>query len=156
MLSPDAHRSGAAPAAGSDQDPALDQHFDGRALVSLRAAVAAHAGTLGLPPGRGADLVLIAHELASNAVRHGGGRGRLRLWRDPAGVRCQVSDDGGGLADPSEPGHRLVPPGATNGRGLWIVRRLADMVAVESGSGGTTVTVRLLLHPAAEPGLAGG
>ena len=39
-------------------------------------------------------VVVAAHELAANAVRHGAGRGRLRLRADGAFLYCQASDDG--------------------------------------------------------------
>src|SRR5690349_2570692 len=81
----------------------LEQRFDRTNLVSLRSAVAAHGSALGLAPHRVDDLVLVAHELASNAVRHGGGGGRLRVWRVDGSVYCEVADVGGGfLYDPPE------------------------------------------------------
>lgn len=122
---------------------ALDQIFDRQGLVALRAAVSAHAAWAGVPSERIDDLVVLAHELASNAVRHGGGQGRLRLWRVDGAAYCEVSDDGPGLADPERAGHQRAPVAATDGRGLWIVRQLADEVRVESGPGGTVVTALL-------------
>jgi anti-sigma regulatory factor (Ser/Thr protein kinase) len=87
------------------------------------------------------DLVLIAHELASNAVRHGGGSGRLRLWRDDYRVICRVSDGGRGIASVAE---ELPGPRSEGGRGLWIARRLAA-VRIDTGPGGTTVTAAVAL-----------
>ena len=86
----------------------LDQAFDGDSLYALRAAVAAHAAEAGLPRQRVYDVVTAAHELAANAVRHGAGRGRLRLWADGRSLHCQVSDDG-----PEE----RVPPARTRQHG---------------------------------------
>ncbi|HET8680665.1 MAG TPA: ATP-binding protein [Micromonosporaceae bacterium] len=130
----------------SSGDPvALDQAFDRQGLVALRAAVAAHGPGAGVPPGRVDDLVVLAHELASNAVRHGGGRGRLRLWRADGFAHCEVSDDGPGLSDPDGIGRQQVPVAASDGRGLWIVRQLADEVRVRTGPGGTVVTALLRL-----------
>src|SRR5436309_5662448 len=80
--------------------PALDQAFDGDSLFALRATVAAHGSRAGLSEGRTRDLVLAVHELAANAVRHGAGRGRLRLWTAPDRVRCEVVD-GGANGDPA-------------------------------------------------------
>src|ERR671922_66689 len=71
---------------------ALDQLFDGDSLYALRAAVAAHGSQAGLSDGRIRDLVLVVHELAANAVRHGAGHGRVRLWTTRDAVRCEVSD----------------------------------------------------------------
>jgi anti-sigma regulatory factor (Ser/Thr protein kinase) len=72
----------------------LEQDFDRGSLYMLRAAVAAHAADAGLSGPRVYDVVLAVHELAANAVRHGAGRGRLRLRADGAFLCCQVSDDG--------------------------------------------------------------
>jgi anti-sigma regulatory factor (Ser/Thr protein kinase) len=121
--------------------PALDQGFDGDGLISLRSAVAAHADNLGLRAGRVSDLVLAAHELAANAVRHGGGNGRLRLWRVDDHLVCEISDSGGGLADPDSAGRTRPSPRSTGGRGLWLVRALCDTVDISTGPTGTTVTV---------------
>jgi anti-sigma regulatory factor (Ser/Thr protein kinase) len=119
----------------------LDQTFDGEALVALRSAVAAHGSSLGLTQERLELLVIVAHELASNAVRHGGGHGRLRLWRDGDRVRCRVSDDGPGFLDRRLEEWRHRPPiDAEGGRGLYFVQALADGVTVDSRGQGTTVT----------------
>src|SRR5919108_3080911 len=83
---------------------ALDQLFDGDSLYALRAAVAAHGSQAGLSDGRIRDLVLVVHELAANAVRHGAGHGRVRLWTTRDAVRCEVSDHApGGPAGPAGP-----------------------------------------------------
>src|SRR5512140_1793482 len=86
-------------AARDGEPPALDQAFDNDSLYALRAAVAAHGSRAGLPEGRTRDLVLAVHELAANAVRHGAGEGRLRLWAAQDAVRCEVTDEGA----PGEP-----------------------------------------------------
>ena len=84
---------------GSPAGPALlEQAFDSGSLYALRAAVAAHAAAAGLSRCRVYDVVVAAHELAANAVRHGAGHGRLRLRADGAFLYCQVSDDGPGPA----------------------------------------------------------
>src|SRR5947208_3521014 len=86
-----------------DGHSALDQLFDVESLYALRSAVAAHGADLGLTEQTLSDLVLIAHELATNAIRHGGvtaaSPGRLRLWATDGAVVCQVHDVGPGLAD---------------------------------------------------------
>ena len=121
--------------ASGGESPALDQAFDGDSLYALRAAVAAHGSQAGLSEGRTRDLVLAVHELAANAVRHGAGQGRLRLWSARDTVRCEVTDDGApGTVDAArwraEPGH-----------GLWLVRRIADSASVESRATGTVAAV---------------
>ena len=119
--------------------PVLDQAFDGDSLYPLRAAVAAHGSQAGLPEGRTRDLVLAVHELAANAVRHGAGQGRLRLWATPEGVRCEVSD--GGAAESAEAALWHVEPG----HGLWLVRRIADGASVQSDPSGTVAAVSFRL-----------
>jgi anti-sigma regulatory factor (Ser/Thr protein kinase) len=128
-------RPGMNVAAGDGESLALDQAFDGDSLYALRAAVAAHGSRAGLSDGRTRDLVLAVHELAANAVRHGAGQGRLRLWAAHDAVRCEVTDEGApDTADAAlwqaEPGH-----------GLWLVRRIADSASVRSGTSGTVAAV---------------
>jgi anti-sigma regulatory factor (Ser/Thr protein kinase) len=127
--------------------PALDQLFDGDGLYVLRSAVAAHAAELGLSDQGVADLVLLAHELATNAVRHGGATpaepGRLRLWTADGVVVCQVHDAGPGRDDLDGVGHTPVEATASSGRGLWIVRRLATRLDITTGPAGTTITATM-------------
>ncbi len=40
----------------------------------------AHVDQAGLSEDRASDVVLAVHELAANAIAHGAGHGRLRLW----------------------------------------------------------------------------
>ncbi len=122
----------------------LDQTFDAGGLIALRSAVAAHATELGLSATRRDELILLAHELASNAVVHGGGRGRLRLWAADGRVYCEVSDSGPGLPAGLVTVGEQPPLGATGGRGLWLVRVLADDLDLRSGPEGSTITVMVL------------
>jgi len=139
------HDSVREPAAVSRQ-VGLDQAFDGGSLVALRSAVAAHGDRLGLAGERLGDLLLVAHELASNSVRHGGGKGRLRLWAANGAVYCEVEDRGGGFStDATAVGYAAPAPGASNGRGLWLVRQLSDTVDIRTGVAGTAIVARIAL-----------
>jgi anti-sigma regulatory factor (Ser/Thr protein kinase) len=149
---------GPAPAAGDPAagDPgagdvvALDQRFGQDGLHGLRAAVASHAAELGAGPQCAGNLMVIANELASNAILHGGGGGRLRLWRTGKTIFCQVSDTGPGLPDPQAAGlHRPVLDART-GRGLWLVRQLADRLDARTGPRGTTGIASLALDPTSQ------
>ena len=125
-----------APSAGTT---VLEQAFDGDSLYALRSAVAAHAADAGLPRQRVYDVVVAAHELAANAVRHGAGHGRLRLWADGQVLRCQVSDDGPAGQDPARPDAAVWR--REHGHGLWIIGEVADQVSLDRAPSGTTVTV---------------
>jgi anti-sigma regulatory factor (Ser/Thr protein kinase) len=115
---------------------ALDMAFDVDNLYGLRSAVAAHASNMGILLN---DLLIVASELASNAIRHGGGRGRLRLWQSGDRLYCQVSDNGPGIADASV-GLETPDPRQTGGRGVWIVRRLSEHVEIGRTPDGAVVT----------------
>jgi anti-anti-sigma factor len=121
----------------------LDQTLDADSLYQLRASVAAHALRAGLPSRRADDLVIAAHELAANVVRHGSGRGRLRIWQHDQMLHCQVSDDSQ-RADGTARAWRIEP-----GHGLWLVRQLADSFSPHPGRGGSAVTVSFALTPVA-------
>jgi anti-sigma regulatory factor (Ser/Thr protein kinase) len=125
---------------------ALDQAFDLSGLYPLRAAVAAHATELGLHEQHISGLLIAATELATNAIRHGGGTGRLRMWRTDVTLHVQVSDDGPGITDPHLAGTRPVPLTAVGGRGLWIVRQLCDHLHIATMAG-ATITASFDLSP---------
>jgi anti-sigma regulatory factor (Ser/Thr protein kinase) len=124
--------------AGGSPEVLVEQGFDEDSLYGVRATVAAHVSTVA--DARTVNtMVLIAHELASNSVRHGGGTGRLRLWLADGLLHCEVSDAGTGLDDPAHAGHTLPAPSLPGGRGLWIARQLSELSIVTSPAG-TTIT----------------
>lgn len=122
--------------------PLLDQEFDSGTLYALRAAVQAHAGQAGLSEDRVGEVVLAVHELAANAIAHGAGHGRLRMWDLSDALSCEVLDDGpadaGGPAGPSE---TADPWPSADGHGLWLVRQVADHLDLRSGPRGTRAVV---------------
>jgi anti-sigma regulatory factor (Ser/Thr protein kinase) len=137
----------------------LDQAFDNDSLYALRSAVAAHATAAGMGRHQVYDVTAVAHELAANAVLHGAGHGRLRLWADDKYLYCQVSDDGrgdpeGGAAATRPAAGETARPEASSpwpaehGHGLWLAEQIADHVSIGHGPEGTTATVRFLLVPA--------
>jgi anti-sigma regulatory factor (Ser/Thr protein kinase) len=122
----------------------MEQTFDGGSLYALRTAVAAHAAAAGLSRARVYDVVVAAHELAANAVRHGAGRGRLQLRVDGALLYSQVSDDGS-VSSADQPRTGAVPWRSEHGHGLWLVGEVADQLSVDHGPAGTTATVAFAL-----------
>jgi anti-sigma regulatory factor (Ser/Thr protein kinase) len=149
-VSPDpglpAAAAGSPDALGGGPQDLLDQPFDRDGLVALRSAVAAHASRLGLTDDLVEHVVLVAYELASNAVRHGGGQGRLRLVAGEGVIGCMVSDDGRGFADTDRAGMVRPEPTANGGRGLWLVRCLADTVDIHADENGTIVDARFAIR----------
>ncbi|WBB92603.1 ATP-binding protein [Verrucosispora sp. WMMC514] len=122
--------------------------FDQAQVTELRHSVAACAGAAGLRDERLDDYVLAVNELITNAVRHGGGRGWLRLWKEPGLVLCEVADHGPGIST-QELGNRNRPaPDTAGGWGLWLARELTDAMDVETGSAGTTVRIISATAPA--------
>jgi anti-sigma regulatory factor (Ser/Thr protein kinase) len=124
--------------AGDDAPPLLDLAFDSGALYILRTEALALAGQAGLPHDRAGDVVLAVHELAANVVRHGGGKGRLRIWELTGALHCQVDD--GDLIVSADSAASLDPFPELPGHGLWVARRLADQLQAVSGPRGTRVT----------------
>jgi anti-sigma regulatory factor (Ser/Thr protein kinase) len=118
--------------------PVLDQRFDSATLFALRSAILRHSATV-VGEDLAEEMVLVAHELATNAVRHGGGQGRLRLWVADSRLCCEVSDSGPGLPEPAVAGTTLPAPNTPGGRGLWIARQMADLTITATATG-TTIT----------------
>jgi anti-sigma regulatory factor (Ser/Thr protein kinase) len=83
--------------------------------------------------------VLAVHEIAANSIRHGGGRGTLRVWRDGGSLVCEIRDRGH-IRDPLV-GRTRPLPNATGGRGLWIANQICDLVQIRSTAAGTVVRV---------------
>jgi anti-sigma regulatory factor (Ser/Thr protein kinase) len=114
-------------------------------LRDVRQFVSDHARAAGTGERRAADFTLAVSEVAANSVRHGGGGGTVRMWREPDGLLCEVHDEGQMhdlLAG------RLRPALADiGGRGLWLVNHLCDLVQIRSSGGGTVVRLHLALIP---------
>jgi len=77
------------------------------------------------------DLLLVASELCSNAVRHASGKPgalAIRAWADGDALVVEVEDDGAGM----ELSVRLEDPDleAETGRGIYVVRALTDSLTV--------------------------
>ncbi|WP_229701259.1 ATP-binding protein [Streptomyces camponoticapitis] len=77
------------------------------------------------------NLALVVSELATNALRHGGGRYTLELTADPDAVRVAVCDP-----SPLPPRERTPDlNGGTGGFGWHMIRRLASNVTITPGPG---------------------
>jgi serine/threonine-protein kinase RsbW len=107
----------------------------------LRHAVASCAEAAGLADGRLEDFVVAVNELLTNAVRHGGGSGHVKLWREDGFVVCEVVDQGTGLADPRPDRPDRPSVDGPGGWGLWLAGELTDAIEIETGAEGTTVRI---------------
>ena len=123
----------------------LELPFVASDLALLRQLVSRRAEDAGLSDARLGDFVLAVHEVASNAIVHGGGKGRIVLDHGEGGLRCAIADDGPGLTGPTPPGSLPAADEAEHGRGLWLARALADRLDVVVCAAGTTVTLVALL-----------
>ncbi|WP_300008417.1 PAS domain S-box protein [Pseudonocardia sp.] len=122
---------------------ALDVPARGEELRPLRVRVAEWACAVGMGEDEAYDLQLALGEAAANVVEHAypDGPGRLRVDVGHRGDRVvvQVRDDGRWRPPAADPGHR--------GRGLALIRALAQDVELEPGIGGTAIRFSLPTAP---------
>ncbi len=142
-----------APFDGSLPDPPGDAEelpFDSPDdLGTARGFVADLAAGQAIERDRADGLVLAVDELVTNSLRHGGGSGVLRAWREDEDVVCEVAD-AGTISDPLV--GRLRPSlHKQSGRGLWIANHFCDLLQIRSSSAGTKIRARLgpLVSPVA-------
>lgn len=111
--------------------------FDERDLLALRDFVSRWASEEALEAESAQELVLAVHEIATNSVRHGGGRGTLSVWREQGTLLCEIRDRG----RIENPMLGRVQPGeeAMCSRGLWIANQLCDLVQIRSSAAGSQV-----------------
>ena len=112
-------------------------------LAALRAArrmVQARAEEAGLGE-RSDDFALAVNEVLSNSLEHAHEDGVLRLWQEPDGLVCEVSDTG----HISQPliGREEPTIGQIGGHGMWLVNLVCDLVQVRSTEQGSTVRMKM-------------
>ncbi|MEA2134280.1 MAG: hypothetical protein QOC68_2189 [Solirubrobacteraceae bacterium] len=107
-------------------------------LAALRAHTATEAERAGLSPRRSRDLILAVHEIATNSLRHGGGRGVLRMWPEAGSLICEVRDHGR-IAQRPLAGRVRPALGEAGGWGLWLANQLIDLVQLRELPDGSVV-----------------
>jgi anti-sigma regulatory factor (Ser/Thr protein kinase) len=112
-------------------------------LGAVRQLVSQRAHACGLRPLRDEDLVLAVHELATNSIRHGGGSGTLRLWREDGRLLAEVRDRGR-LEDPLA-GRRRPDRTRAGGYGLWLANQVCDLVQQRVTPGGGVARLHMRL-----------
>lgn len=110
-------------------------------LSRVRRLVGEHAELAGLAGRRAEDFVLAANEIATNSVRHGGGSGVLRIWREGGELVCEVRDSGRFVQ--ALVGRERPAAAQFGGRGLWTANQLCDLVQIRNGEGGSVVRLRV-------------
>lgn len=110
-------------------------------LIALRHELATWLTDLGRPPESIDALVLVASELATNAVRSGAQHTTIRARLEDDVEVLEVEDDGPGFVSPATP-ELPDDPFADRGRGLFISRSIVDDLDVRSSDEGTVVTAR--------------
>ena len=134
----------------------LDRHFDGLdrrfpadapSVTAARHALRDWLASSGVraTDAKTGELLLVASELAGNAVRAKASWFRIRAWHDDAGLLIEVADDGPGFDAPLPPLEQVPPLDAENGRGLFLVRMMADRCTIFTSETGTIVRCRLTL-----------
>ena len=122
-------------------ESAQELPFGAGSLDALRWYVERRGVEAGLDGLRLADLVLAVHELATNSLRHAGGRGTLRVWREPGVLICEVSDLG--RLDQPLVGRERPLGAQSEGRGLWLVNQLCDLVQIRCFPTGSVVRAHM-------------
>jgi hypothetical protein len=125
--------------APSDGEHARFEPFD---VTSAAEFVERHARRGGLDELRVQNVVSAASELAMNAFIHVGSSVHVTTWTDDGQFRCQIEDEGGGVADP---GAGYYPPMGVDERwGIWLARTRSD--GLEFGTGLRGSAARLTMQ----------
>ncbi|OSZ56384.1 regulator [Streptomyces pharetrae CZA14] len=111
-------------------------------LARVRDEADRWAATAGLPPERRTDWLLAIGEATSNSVRHGGGHGRLTMWRAGGELVAEISDRGR-MTDPLTGRRRPDPYAPTGGRGVWIMHQLCDLVEIRAAAQGLVLRLHM-------------
>jgi anti-sigma regulatory factor (Ser/Thr protein kinase) len=123
----------------SPSAPIMQLTFATGNLAELRRVTSRWGEMHALGVQRTEELVLAVDELATNSIRHGGGCGTLRCWREQDTLLCEVSD-AGRIEEPLV-GRSHPSLAADSGRGVWLVNQLCDLVQIRSGVDGSVVRV---------------
>ncbi|MFZ0662254.1 MAG: SpoIIE family protein phosphatase [Acidobacteriaceae bacterium] len=129
---------------------------DRSSIGEARRAASAVARSLGFDEGRCSDISIVATELATNILLHGG-KGELLICPVEAGsiwLDLLALDTGPGIREVSRAFEDGVSTAGSAGQGLGAVKRLSDTVSLYSVAGaGTAVFCRfgLLSGREAEP-----
>jgi serine/threonine-protein kinase RsbW len=110
-----------------------------------------HISQTGVTDKKRFEIMLALSEAVTNAIRHGCGGGEsdfvdIEVKITSSAVYISVHDCGKGfepdaLPDPTQDDRLLIP----NGRGVFLIKNLADDVRYEFADDGTTVNVKFVV-----------
>lgn len=150
MSEPETTSAASTPARGAgaeDAHPAEGQGAGVRVPDRLDSIPAARAFLARLLDGWGIadevidDASLLASELMSNAVKHGGGVVDLQIEAEDGVLHVGVHDDAGGA-----PVVNRASSSSSGGRGMWIVQSVAHDWGTDPDASGKTVWFDLSLQ----------
>ncbi|MFV2101538.1 ATP-binding protein [Micromonospora sp. LOL_024] len=136
---PDARGPDGPSSGGGEVTPLLSEEFTAQTVTALRHLLAARIAAAGLTGDVAEDLVLAVHELVTNAVLHGGGRGRLELFQQTGQLVCEVTDHG--RRHGTDLAVHLPATNTPGGRGLWLAHHLTGALTLTRRHDGITATV---------------
>lgn len=129
-------------------DPLPDARTDAETFVftesslrQLRRMVQRWATAAGFNDVRAGDIVFVANEIATNSIRHAGGRGVFKIWTEDGDIVCE-SRDGGHFPD-AVVGRERPALSESGGLGLWLATEMCDLVQIRSLENGSVVRVRM-------------
>jgi anti-sigma regulatory factor (Ser/Thr protein kinase) len=123
-----------------DPLPGLRSWHAGQDLERFRERLAGDLVAEGVSGARALEMLVAATEVATNAVRHGGGIEEVRVGRVDGRFVCEIIDRGEGFDDPVA-GYLVPRPG--RGTGLWVARQLTWRVETFHSPRGFTVRMWL-------------
>lgn len=123
-------------------DPYQELSYTNGDLAAIRSKVSQCASDAGVPDDRLPKLAVAVTEIATNSIRHGGGRGTLRTWVQDSTFLSEFRD--AGYISNVMAGRTRPDANQIGGRGLWLAHQLCDLVEIRSTPDqGTTVRLHM-------------
>lgn len=133
----------------TEKESLLDKRFssDKEAITHVEPLVMDLKDRLGIEEERFYDFLVCVTEAANNAIMHGNKYDEkksfgINVSKEGGSLVCRIEDEGGGfdptaIPDPTEAGELLKD----HGRGVFIIRKLADRVDFDFSGKGSKITM---------------
>ncbi|MEU1191387.1 sensor histidine kinase [Streptomyces sp. NPDC005859] len=123
-------------------DPYQELSYTHGDLAAIRSKVTQCATDAGVSEDQLRKLAVAVTEIATNSIRHGGGRGTLRTWSRDSTFLCEFRD--AGYIPDVMAGRTRPTVDQIGGRGLWLAHQLCDLVEIRSTRDqGTTIRLHV-------------